>query len=128
MLALMIILSALMVFMIFIALGAAMFNASIKKCATYRYKKYWRSKVLHNLYTMAYSAIFSTMLIASVCFPAFASSFYEPIQIDIPTLQTIVVESAEDILYKLTHTGGVNIFTELNEISTRFENEDVFKN
>lgn len=128
MLALMIILTGLMGFMIFIAIGAIMFNATIKKCAIYRYKPLKRDKVLHNLYTMAYSAIFSTMLIASVCFPAFASSFYQPINIDIPTIQTVIVESAEDIVNDLKTVGGINIFTELNEISRRFENEDVFRN
>ena len=125
MLALMIILSALCVFMIFIAFGAMMFNFSVKKCSYYRFRKAKRAKVLHGLYTMAYSAIFSTMLIASVCFPVFASSIYEPVKVDIPTIQTVIVESAESILHKLSTTGNVNIFTELNEISTRFKNEQI---
>ena len=128
MLALMIILTGLMVFLVFTAVSAILFNATIKKCAHYRYKPQTRAKILHNLYTMAYSAIFSTMLIASVCFPAFASSFYEPINFDIPTIQTVIVESAQDIVNDLQTVGDINIFNELDEISRRFENEDVFRN
>lgn len=128
MLALMIIISAIVSFMGFIILGTTLFNATIKKCSLYRRRSLKKDKLFHNLYTMAYSAIFSVMLMASVFFPFFVSNFYQPINIDIPTIQTIIVDSAEELLEELQTTGDVNIFNELNKISIRFENEQVFKN
>ena len=126
MLALMIILMGLMVFLSFISICAIMFNATIKKCSLHRDRTLRRDKFLHNMYTMAYSAIFSTMLIASVCFPAFASSYYRPIDINIPTIQSVFTDSAKEIVNKIQNEEGINIFSELNDIYVRFENEDVF--
>ena len=64
---------------------------------------------------------------ASLCFPLFAAQVNEPIEINIPTAQQIIITSAEEVLRDIQTVDGINIFDELNNVVIRFENEDVFK-
>ena len=127
MLTLLVFLTGMGIFTTFILLCAIAFNYCIKKGSLYRGKNTLRAKGWYNLYVMAYSSIFSTMLMASLCFPLFAAQVNEPIEINIPTAQQIIITSAEEILRDIQTVDGINIFDELNNVVIRFENEDVFK-
>lgn len=115
-----------LVFAIFITISTLMLNQTVKQCALYRKRILKRDKIFHNLYSMAYSAIFSSMIIASVLFPIFLMNIRQPI--NIPPIQDIIVESIKDSYSTVVVDGeNFNIFNEIDKISKRFENEEVFK-
>lgn len=126
MLTLFVFLTGLGVFVTFIIFCTIMFNHCVKKSSLYRTRHNIRTKSMHNLYVMAYSSIFSTMLMASVCFPMFAKEINEPIRVDIPTAIRIIELSTDDVISKIKNSEGINIFNEVNNIVIRFENEQVF--
>lgn len=122
----------IMVFLVsFIAFGYFIFvssyllNGAVKQSQKYRRHPYFWNKVKYNFFTTAYSAIFTIMLIASVCFPLCMAGLDLPQKIQFKTIQTVIEERMEYYQLVIQKEAEFNIFNELNTIVKRFQNEDI---